>query len=516
MLMERDMRTSHLLLLALGLWGLVPELALAQATSPRAFFFIHGRGGNRRGHGAAQLEDEYWSPSGQDTYSLTRYLSGQHLGRDVRIGYCGYDGTRAFFDGEAANACAFQLNQFIAQHNLQHDEVVIVAHSMGNLVARWMLANGNPNSPFYNRGVLGGSDGTDREIRDDSSTWTYSTITVPERGHVSGPVYAWVDIEHSYRGDLEVEVVHTTPSGAQTVVRIWNRQGGSGNDIRQTFAVSGFEGQEAGGTWQLRVRDRDWWDWGDVRHFSVHIDTQERGSSCPTTTHGYHCNFARIADRVAYVISSEGPHLGAEAADAAFGDSDSWYSDAAGALVTWLGVDEANRSAEYMRRRYMEYASAPGSWLQDAGREEILYLVAGTTARSDGGAGYGDDDSLDLAWGGLCNHSHIVNLWTCGTVSGDGLVETQSAHGIFMRGGSGYAPSSGMPGSGWFSWSAGQTMTGPYAWFLDSPINHNMGRYDRISRSIVDHRLGGSSTTGYWGSYVATRSAALPVDPDQL
>lgn len=76
-----------------------------------------------------------------------------------------------------------------------------------------------------------------------------------------------VDIEHTYRGDLQVELVH-----AGTSVVLHDRSGGSADHLVQTFAPSGFAGTSARGTWTLRVRDRAAADTGRIRAFTLRID----------------------------------------------------------------------------------------------------------------------------------------------------------------------------------------------------------------------------------------------------
>ncbi len=68
-----------------------------------------------------------------------------------------------------------------------------------------------------------------------------------------------VDITHSWRGDLVVEL---TGPGGDTVV-LHNREGGSADHIQRAYSVadtpglSAFFNQSANGDWSLKAADRD-------------------------------------------------------------------------------------------------------------------------------------------------------------------------------------------------------------------------------------------------------------------
>ncbi|MEV2184697.1 proprotein convertase P-domain-containing protein [Streptomyces sp. NPDC047970] len=57
-------------------------------------------------------------------------------------------------------------------------------------------------------------------------------------------------ILHTWVGDLTIDVI--APGGREW--RLWNRSGGSADDIRQTFTLNGA-GVAADGTWTLRIHD---------------------------------------------------------------------------------------------------------------------------------------------------------------------------------------------------------------------------------------------------------------------
>lgn len=69
-------------------------------------------------------------------------------------------------------------------------------------------------------------------------------------GNAPASLRVSVDIKHTYRGDLVVDLV--APDG--TVYNLHNRTGGSADNLLQTYTVNASS-EVANGTWKLRVRD---------------------------------------------------------------------------------------------------------------------------------------------------------------------------------------------------------------------------------------------------------------------
>ncbi|MBL8261755.1 MAG: proprotein convertase P-domain-containing protein [Xanthomonadaceae bacterium] len=107
------------------------------------------------------------------------------------------------------------------------------------------------------------TNGTDYAINDNSTV--SSPITVTGRtgnGQSSTPVT--VNIIHTYRGDLVVDLV--APDGS--VYNLLNRSGGSADNVNQTFNVN-LSGEALNGTWNLRVRDAASADTGRIDSWSI-------------------------------------------------------------------------------------------------------------------------------------------------------------------------------------------------------------------------------------------------------
>ena len=73
-----------------------------------------------------------------------------------------------------------------------------------------------------------------------------------------------IDIQHTYVGDLVIELSHNGTSYA-----LWDREGGSADDITRTFSVSAFDGQDAGGDWVLTISDNAGLDTGRLSGWAL-------------------------------------------------------------------------------------------------------------------------------------------------------------------------------------------------------------------------------------------------------
>ena len=111
-------------------------------------------------------------------------------------------------------------------------------------------------------------------IPDANPTGVESKIAVAGSGSLSD-IEVGVQIAHTYRGDLVVDVV--TPSGRTATLH--NREGGSRHDLRLTFdrtsapALSGLLGEPIKGDWKLRVRDLASIDTGTLESWSLKLSS---------------------------------------------------------------------------------------------------------------------------------------------------------------------------------------------------------------------------------------------------
>jgi serine protease len=73
-----------------------------------------------------------------------------------------------------------------------------------------------------------------------------------------------VNIQHTYKGDLKVDLV--APDGS--LYNLHNRSGGSANNIVGTYTVN-LSSEALNGTWKLRVNDNAGGDTGYINSWSV-------------------------------------------------------------------------------------------------------------------------------------------------------------------------------------------------------------------------------------------------------
>ena len=120
----------------------------------------------------------------------------------------------------------------------------------------------------YTAGGGGGTsqtytNGTDYPISDNSTV--ESPITVSGRtGNAPSNTPVAVDIRHTYRADLKVDLV--APDGSVYVLH--NRTGGSADNIIGTYTVN-LSSEPRNGTWRLRVNDNWAGDTGYINSWSI-------------------------------------------------------------------------------------------------------------------------------------------------------------------------------------------------------------------------------------------------------
>ncbi len=104
---------------------------------------------------------------------------------------------------------------------------------------------------------------TDYQIADNATV--NSPIVVSGRsGNGSATTPVAVNIVHTYKGDLKVDLV--APDG--TVYVLHNRTGGSADNIVQTFSVN-LSSEALNGTWNLRANDNASGDTGYINSWSI-------------------------------------------------------------------------------------------------------------------------------------------------------------------------------------------------------------------------------------------------------
>jgi aminopeptidase S len=124
--------------------------------------------------------------------------------------------------------------------------------------AIWTLSTATtppPGARFENQ--------TDVPIPDLSTVESPITVT-GVTGNAPATLGVGVDIRHTYRGDLVVDVI--APDGS--VYNVHNRAGGSADNLVATYTVNASS-EVANGTWRLRVRDAAQADTGTINSWSL-------------------------------------------------------------------------------------------------------------------------------------------------------------------------------------------------------------------------------------------------------
>jgi subtilisin-like proprotein convertase family protein len=110
--------------------------------------------------------------------------------------------------------------------------------------------------------------------RQPGGSYVFSSLLVPDVEKARGPIHKAVldlDLSHTYRGDLRVELV--TPRGQRVLIH--DRTGGNANDLKQRFPLALPEGTSAVGRWRLVISDHAARDVGTLNHWTLELDRIE-------------------------------------------------------------------------------------------------------------------------------------------------------------------------------------------------------------------------------------------------
>jgi hypothetical protein len=144
--------TGLLLGLVAGGGNMGPLPRARAATPPCYMAFVHGSGSNFHDDDplASPGMDGYWSPGGGDALSFIHQSARRGTPDGCTVWRVGYDGEQTWWHQRAAGRVARSLNDFIDKYEIPDGRLVIVTHSMGGVVARYVVNNGMPQAPYYN------------------------------------------------------------------------------------------------------------------------------------------------------------------------------------------------------------------------------------------------------------------------------------------------------------------------------------------------------------------------------
>jgi subtilisin-like proprotein convertase family protein len=138
-------------------------------------------------------------------------------------------------------------------------------------------ARGNCYSPAGDKCGSGGPDPTklryenvqEVEIPDNDSNGITSTIEVTDDAEITA-LSVELNINHSYIGDLYITLSH-----GDTEHVIWNKTGGTTDNIYATFDTGDFDGQNALGTWSLNISDNANIDTGSLVKWTLIVTPKQ-------------------------------------------------------------------------------------------------------------------------------------------------------------------------------------------------------------------------------------------------
>jgi hypothetical protein len=208
--------------------GTIPSAAAIAALWKKSHHFpcyvayIHGSGSQlqnaeiHEGFGVpGDSIEQQWTPDNSTINSFTYYSSRQYDPDSACAIYrVGYNGLSAWYADDAAGQVATQINQFIDEYAIPDSELIIITHSMGGVLGRWILNNGVATAPYYNY------SGQDYE-RIAQKTKYMITIQAPHWGsQVADAIYGQADNYFSdAAGAIAVEFAGQDQSEARNSIR---------------------------------------------------------------------------------------------------------------------------------------------------------------------------------------------------------------------------------------------------------------------------------------------------------
>jgi hypothetical protein len=118
--------------------------------------------------------------------------------------------------------------------------------------------------------ACGAGNGGNYTIPDNTCAWVSSPIDFGGCAGVGRPVItAWVYalVYHTWAGDLEVQLT----DGVNPPVTLWNREGGSKNDVSETWVLNDYRGLPLQRNWALQVRDCAAGDTGYLHSWTMRV-----------------------------------------------------------------------------------------------------------------------------------------------------------------------------------------------------------------------------------------------------
>lgn len=141
------------------------------------------------------------------------------------------------------------------------------------------LAGITTNLQVYRESSATYTSNPNANIPDNNTTGLNLPIAVAANAKMTKTAI-YVNITHTFRGDLEVYIQH--PDGE--IVQLWGTSGDGTDNLVGTFTIPNFAGRSSAGTWRLYVRDLFSGDTGTISQFKVIPYYMANGTVTSTTT----------------------------------------------------------------------------------------------------------------------------------------------------------------------------------------------------------------------------------------
>ncbi|HUT57975.1 MAG TPA: proprotein convertase P-domain-containing protein, partial [Phycisphaerae bacterium] len=186
---------------------------------------------------------------------------------------------------------AFVFSSYLAEPGVAIDEyadnlIHLISHETGHLLGYAHNREPEVSSPLYavsETGTIyenpwyGQKDIGDGQGLDGRAIWEVNTSGAPGDAIITD-VDVWYEIDHTYVGDLVVWLTTEQPSGTWYNQNLWDREGGSENDIEEKeTGLDKWDGLSPNRTWYLCAADYATPDKGHIEEWKiwVHWATQE-------------------------------------------------------------------------------------------------------------------------------------------------------------------------------------------------------------------------------------------------
>lgn len=171
--------------------------------------------------------------------------------------------------GRDAQWADWNADESCPQANVAEDTIAVADHTDYCSISGGLTGPTNPTDPGNTAGRIEASFESGVAIPDDDDAGVTLTTVVEADGTIE-KVSVSVSITHTWRGDLEISIVH--PNG--TKVLLHETDGSSDDNLSDVFDTNALAGLNSAGEWKLIVKDLAARDTGTVDSADLVITTE--------------------------------------------------------------------------------------------------------------------------------------------------------------------------------------------------------------------------------------------------